>query len=216
MAKLTVIGGSSGIGLETVKQAVKNGHEVTAFSRTASRMTFSADNLTKHDGDALRPEDVEAGVADADVVVQALGVPFDAKLLTGPITLFSEATRVLFAALRKSTVGRLIAVTGYGAGDSEDSIHPLQRLPFNLVFGRAYRDKSVQEDLIKNSGMDWVIARPGVLTNGPKTERYQIITDMQSMRNGIISRADVAHFLVGQIQRSDYLGKAPVLRGNFP
>jgi putative NADH-flavin reductase len=212
MAKVTIIGASKGIGLETARQAVAGGHDVTAFARSALSMTFSAENLTKHDGNALDQSDVEAAVTGTDVVIQTLGVPFNKRLLTGPITLFSDATRILIAALDKAGVKRLIAVTGFGAGESEASINPLQRIAFNAVFGRAYGDKSIQERLIKESGLDWIIARPGVLTNGPKTGRYEIITDLAKMKNGIISRADVADFLVSQIGEDAYVGKAPVLR----
>ena len=212
MANVTVIGGSKGIGFVTVKRALEMGHQVTAFARSASKIRIADDRLQKFDGDALNPGNVEAAVANADVVIQALGVPFNLKLLTGPITLFSEATRILIPALEGTGVKRLIAVTGYGAGDSEATIHPLQKAPFNLVFGRAYKDKSVQERLIRESGLDWVIARPGVLSNGRKTETYEIITDYKRMRNGVISRADVAHFLVDQIDSDTYVGQAPVLR----
>ncbi len=212
MAKVMIIGASKGIGLETARQAVAAGHDVTAFARSASSMTLSAENLTKHDGNALNQSDVEAAVTGTDVVIQTLGVPLNKTMLTGPITLFSEATRTLIAALDKAGVKRLIAVTGFGAGDSEASINPLQRVAFNAVFGRAYGDKSIQERLIKESGLDWIIARPGVLTNGPKTGRYEIITDHSKMKNGIISRADVADFLVSQIDEDAYIGKAPVLR----
>jgi NAD(P)-dependent dehydrogenase (short-subunit alcohol dehydrogenase family) len=37
------------------------------------------------------------------------------------------------------------------AGLSRSSISCLQRIPFQLVFGRAYEDKSLQERLIKES-----------------------------------------------------------------
>jgi hypothetical protein len=65
------------------------------------------------------------------------------------VHLFSDATRVLITAMRSQGVKRLICVTGYGAGDSSASISSLQRLPFRIVFGRAYEDKSLQESLIK-------------------------------------------------------------------
>ena len=216
MARILVIGGSKGIGLETVKRALAEGHDVTAFARSASDVPITSEKLTKLNGDALSTSDVENAVVDADVVIQALGVPLNTKLLTGPITLFSEATKVLLPALEKAGATRLIAVTGYGAGDSEATIPMLQRLPFNLVFGHAYRDKSIQEALIKDSDLDWIIARPGVLTNGRESGRYQVITDPSKMKNGVISRADVAHFLVNQIHDDRYLKTAPVLRGRFP
>ena len=50
--------------------------------------------------------------------------------------------------------------TGFGAGDSHASISSLQRIPFENFFCRAYEDKSVQESLIKKSGLDWTICGP--------------------------------------------------------
>jgi putative NADH-flavin reductase len=69
----------------------------------------------------------------------------------------------------------------------------------------------VQERLIKDSALDWTIARPGVLTNGSRTGRYKILKEPLEWRNGIISRADVADFLVQQIEDRAYLRKTPVL-----
>jgi putative NADH-flavin reductase len=108
-------------------------------------------------------------------------------------------------------VSRLICVTGFGAGDSRSSISCLQRIPFQLVFGRAYEDKSLQERLIKESLLEWTIVRPGILTGGPKTGRYEILVNPSQWRNGNISRSDVADFLVRQINDRTYVGKAPVL-----
>ena len=102
-------------------------------------------------------------------------------------------------------------MTGFGAGDSRASISCLQRLPFEIVFGRAYEDKSLQERLIKESGLDWTIARPGVLTGGPRTGRYKILSEASQWRNGMISRSDVAEFLVRQIKDETYVRQAPVL-----
>jgi uncharacterized protein YbjT (DUF2867 family) len=80
-----------------------------------------------------------------------------------------------------------------------------------MIFGRAYADKSLQERLIKESGFDWTIARPGVLTDGRRTGRYRILSEGSQWRNGIISRSDVADFLVRQIEDRTYVRQAPVL-----
>jgi putative NADH-flavin reductase len=65
--------------------------------------------------------------------------------------------------------------------------------------------------LIKKSGLDWTIVRPGVLTGGPRTRRYKILREATQRRNGIISRSDVAEFLVRQIEDQTYVRQAPVL-----
>ena len=160
-------------------------------------------------GDALKTEAVVLVLVWVDVVIQTLGVGLGD--LFRPVHLFSDATRVLIEAMRSLSVKRLICVTGFGAGDSRESISCLQRLPFQIVFGRAYDDKSLQEKMIKESELDWTIARPGVLTNGPRTGRYRILSEASQWRNGIISRADVAEFLVRQIGDQTYIRKTPVL-----
>jgi putative NADH-flavin reductase len=209
MMRVLIIGASKGIGLETTRQALESGHQVRALARSATGMALSDPKLEKIRGDALRIEDVESALIGVDVVIQTLGVGLGD--LFQPVRLFSDATRVLIAAMRAQGVKRLICVTGFGAGDSRASISPVQSLPFQIVFGRAYEDKSLQEELIKESGLDWTIARPGVLTGGARTGRYRILAEPSQWRNGLISRSDVAEFLVRQIEDRTHVRKAPVL-----
>jgi putative NADH-flavin reductase len=182
MMRVLIIGASKGIGLETTRQALEAGHHVRALARSASLMPLSDLKLEKFRGDALKTEDVEAALIGVDVVIQTLGVGLGD--LFRPVHLFSDATRVLIPAMKTRGVKRLICVTGFGAGDSRESISFMQRLPFQIVLGRAYDDKSLQERLIKESGLDWTIARPGVLTGGPRTGRYKVLAEAHRWRNG--------------------------------
>ena len=209
MARVLIIGASKGIGLETTRLALEGGHHVRALARSADSISLSDPNLQKICGDALSSKDTEGALNGISVVIQTLGISFGD--LFRPVSLFSDATRVLVSAMENQGVKRLICVTGFGAGDSRDSINCLQRVPFRLVFGRAYDDKSVQERLIKGSSLDWTIVRPGVLTNGRQTGRYKILDKPSQWRNGLISRSDVAEFLFRQIDDQTYIRKMPVL-----
>ncbi len=207
--RVLIIGASKGVGLETTRQALAAGHRVRAFARSADAIRLQDARLDKFRGDALKAADVEAALEGVDAVIQALGVGFSDLLR--PVRLFSDATRVLIRAMEAKGVKRLIAVTGFGAGDSREAIGLLQSVPFSLVFGRAYDDKSEQERLIRRSSLEWTIARPGVLTDGRRTGRAKILADPSQWRNGMIARADVADFLVRQIEDRTYLRQAPVL-----
>jgi len=150
-------------------------------------------------------KDIEAALNGIEVVIQTLGV--SAGDLFRPVRLFSHATRVLVSAMESQGVKRLICVAGFGAGDSYSSISFLQLVPFRLVFGRAYDDKSVQERLIKSRLDDCAAGR----TSGRQTGRYEILDKPSQWRNGMISGSDVAKFLVRQIEDRTYFRKAPVL-----
>ena len=207
--RVLIVGASKGIGLETTRQALAAGHHVRALARSALAMEISNPSLEKIKGNASKAEDIEAALVGVDVVIQTLGIGLGDMFR--PVHLFSDATRILIAAMRDIGTKRLISVSGFGAGDSRASISPLQRIPFQIVFGRAYRDKSLQEKLIQQSGLDWTIVRPGVLTSGSRTGRYKILSDPSTWRNGIISRSDVADFLVRQIEDRTFVCRAPVL-----
>jgi len=209
MARVLIIGAGKGIGLETTRQALRAGHTVCAFARSVDDIMISDHKLEKYRGNALRSSDVAAAVTGMDAVIQVLGVGLGD--LFWPVHLFSDATRILIAAMQAQGVKRLISVTGFGAGDSRASINCFQLLPFRFFFGRAYDDKDVQERLIKNSALDWTIARSGVLTNGSRTGRYKILKEPSQWRNGTISRADVADFLVQQLETGTYMRETPVL-----
>jgi putative NADH-flavin reductase len=211
--KLLVIGASRGIGLAVVKCALERGHTVRAFARSATRIAIDSPRLDRADGDARSPADVRRALPGTDAVVLALGVPPTPAFVIGPVDLFSTATRALLPAMAETGVRRLIAVTGFGAGSSREAIPLLQRLPFLLVFGRAYADKDVQEQLIRESDLDWTLVRPGVLTNGTATGRYRVLSEPADWRNGIIARADVAAFIVEQLDSAAFLRRAPVLIG---
>jgi putative NADH-flavin reductase len=119
---------------------------------------------------------------------------------------------LLVDAMRKSGVKRLIVVTGAGAGDSRGHGSILfDRVVFPLVLKRVYDDKDVEEQIVKGSGLDWTIARPGTLTDRPASGTYQILTDPRTWRGGFISRADVADFLANEVANPTYVGKTPVL-----
>ena len=105
----------------------------------------------------------------------------------------------------------MICVTGFGAGDSRGHGGFLYRLGFHLLLGRVYDDKDVQERIVRRSKLDWVIVRPVILTDGPKTNTYRALVDPRDWTCGFISRADVADFLVKQINDDAFLHKAPVL-----
>ena len=207
--RVLIIGASRGIGLETARQTLEAGYGVRAFARSTSADLNSNSRLENYRGDALNVEDVKTALVGVDVVIQTLGVGMGD--LFRPVHLFSEATKILIGAMKTQKVKRLICLTGFGAGDSRASISCLQRLPFQVVFGRAYDDKSLQEQLIKDSELDWTIARPGVLTSGRRTNHYKVLSEASQFRNGIIPRAYVADFLVRQIVDQTYIHKAPVL-----
>ena len=118
MAKVLVIGASRGIGLETVRAALRAGHSVRALARSAASMPIQNAGLDKVSGSALDSETIRNALQDIEAVIQTLGVDVSPRVIFEGTTLFSDSTRILLDAMKAAGVRRLITVTGLGAGDS--------------------------------------------------------------------------------------------------
>ena len=211
MTRLLIIGATGGIGRCAVDIALARGCTVRALARGAATLGGGHHALEPVAADATDPAAVRAALDGVDAVIHAIGVAPSLSRMLKPISLFSESTRVLIAAMREAGVARLVAVTGFGAGDSRRAMSRIERTGHRMVLGTAYADKDRQEALIRDSGLDWLIVRPVILTNGRAKGHYRVLLDPADWRNGLIARADVAAFLVDQATAPTLSQVAPVL-----
>ncbi|MEM7498031.1 MAG: NAD(P)H-binding protein [Pseudomonadota bacterium] len=210
---LLVIGGSRGIGLETVRAGLAAGHRMRAFARSAGKLSFQDPGFLAIEGDALDADAVAAAAEGADAVIQTLGLPVNRSTVFAPVDTVSRATAVTLRAMERARTRRLLAVTGFGAGRSREAMSALERLGHGAILGKIYEDKSRQERLIMDSALDWTVVRPVILTNRPARGRYQVLVEPKDWRNGLISRKDVAAFLIRAAGDPALIGKDPVLVG---
>ena len=76
----------------------------------------------------------------------------------------------------------------------------------------AFADHALQEELVKQSGLDWIIARAGSLVDGPRTGVYRHGFPVTEKGTSLkISRADVADFMLKQLTSDEYLRQTPGL-----
>ena len=205
---ILIVGATRGIGRQLLEQALAAGHTVTALVRDPRRLDAHHARLKVIKGDILDAESVALAMDRQEGVCCSIGV----KVPGIRVTLFSEGTRNLLNAMKKSGVRRLACVTGIGAGDSRGHGGFLyDALFYPLLLRTVYADKDRQEALIRASDTDWLIVRPGFLTNGPMTGRYRVITNLSGVTAGRISRADVAHFIVQQLAVPSHLRQTPLL-----
>lgn len=206
---VTIYGASKGIGYEVLTRALKNGFNVTALLRSPEKLTIQHKRLKIVKGDFLDFDAVKEAAKEADAIVVTVGAFPGRK----PVSLFSTGSKHLLRAINET--GRtplILAVTGIGAGDSRGHGSFFYNKLFHpLLLKKIYEDKDRQEEIIKRTYKNWIIVRPGMLTNGKETGTYRALTDYSTIKGGKISRADTAHFILSQIQKPTFIGKTPLL-----
>jgi putative NADH-flavin reductase len=194
---ITIIGASAGVGLETVKIALKRNHNVTTLSRSEIQLP-SNPHLTMIKGNATYKDDLKKAIRNADAVIVALGTGMNTKATT----LYSDFSKLLVQVQKETNVQiPFIVLTGFGAGESAKYNSFLMRLIFNLILKSVYVDKTKMEEIISQSQMKWEIVRPGQLKDKPLTESYRTENKLfKEINIGSINRADVADFMVKQAE----------------
>ncbi|MDH3494531.1 MAG: SDR family oxidoreductase [Acidobacteriota bacterium] len=205
--KILIVGATGGTGRELVKQSLTRGYEVTALVRDPARLGIEDPNLKIVTGDVRDPASVEEAVRGQQAVVSALGH----KRFFYPTNILSDGTRNIINSMKNLGASRFICQTSLGIGDSAWRMglyYTLLVIPIILPF--YFFDKTRQERLIADSGLEWVIVRPGALNNSAKRDLLRHGTGVGGFLLTVrISRADVAGFMLDQLESNDYLGSAP-------
>lgn len=209
--RVLILGATGSLGRHLLPQALEAGHDVTVLVRDPSKLpSGTRARIRAVQGDALNPGAVDRALRGQQAVIYSLGRP-DHRT---PTTFFSDSTRILLDAMQRNGVRRLVCVTGIGAGDSRGHGGLLyNRVIYPFITRRTYEDKTRQEDLIRQTVLDWIIVRPASFTDAPRMFLVRAYTHLPGITVRSISRADTAAFVIEQLTRDEYLRQA-VLIGN--
>ena len=159
-------------------------------------------------GDVMDAASMAAAVVGQEAVISSLGSKIDRK----PTTVFSAGTTNLIAGMRMAGVRRRVCITGIGAGDSRGHGGFLyDRIIQPLLLNEIYRDKDRQEAIVRESGLEWTLVRPGTLTNGPRRGSFRELTSVEGITVGKISRADVAVSILNHLEDAGSYGQTLTL-----
>ena len=95
-----------------------------------------------------------------------------------------------------------------GEGESIANTPPSIKELMETFLRGSTQDKAGMEDVVSESGLEWVITRPPVLTDEPATKDVRIFSPDDRDQAHSITRSDLAAFLVAQLTSDDHLRQA--------
>ncbi len=207
--KILVVGAAGKTGEAIVKHALAQGHTVTAFVHDAKE--FTGEGARVVEGDALDPNAIAGAVMGQDAVLDALGghTPWKAT------TMEANAARNVIEAMNRSGVRRLMVISAIGVGGTQDLVPSwYEHLIMPTFLRGAMHDKEAMEPVVEASGLDWTIVRPGHLVDGEPTGKVRVFEPGSGETAHKITRADVAVFMLAQLEKSSYLRQAVNIASN--
>ena len=89
----------------------------------------------------------------------------------------------------------------------KDSIIPPTNLVCRLFFRDLVKDAAEMESIFQNGDLDWTFVRPPRLTNRPQRGRYRVREGHLPGFGFMISRADVAAFMIKTAENQSFIRK---------
>jgi putative NADH-flavin reductase len=207
--RILVLGATGGTGRQVVNQALAQGHEVTAFIRRPERLPSQwAERLRVVVGDVTGDTEPLAEAArNQEAVISALGT--GKSLRSGGLITRSMPNIIL--AMEWHSVARLIFTSAFGVGSTWSDVPIVPRVLERLFLRDIYADKERGEEILRRSELDWTLVYPVALTNGPRTGRYRVGERLSLRGLPMISRADLADFMLTQIEDRKYVRKGVLI-----
>jgi len=205
--KVVIFGANGVAGRLLTKQALAQGHAVTAFTRHPNAFPLRDASLQVVGGDVLDPGAVGRAVAGQGAVLSTLGVPYTLK----EITLYSRGMAHIVQAMNDCGVRRLVCVSS-SAVDPHAGAHGgflfekvLVPLITHTIGRTTYADQRRMEALVMSSGLDWTIVRPSGLFETPAVTDYRVAEVY--IRGKFTSRADLADCMLQELNSDRFQRK---------
>jgi putative NADH-flavin reductase len=194
--RLFILGATGGIGRHLVRIGLERNHEVTAYVRSPEKIPQQAGRLKVVRGDVFNASQMAESMAGHAIVLSAFG----------PTTIRSSRLRRSFgyelsSALRQSGVHRVQLVS---AAFLFRDVGLLGALLKPTLFRQMIPDMAGMEREIENDALEWTIVRPPRLTNAPATHNYRTADGELPKAGSVISRADVAEFMIREAERPEH------------
>ena len=205
--KIAVFGATGGSGRAIVSQALAAGNEVTAFTRNPSALEPHT-GLRIVAGEIEEQAAVGKAIAGNEAVLCALG----GRPWRRRERVCSTAVSNILPMMVKHGVRRIVAISTFGAGETRAQVDWFPRIVlFGLVLRSEVADKEAMEIQLAASEALWTVVRVGVLTDEPPRGNWRAADDGSIRGMGKIARADVAGFMLAQLDSEVWVRRKPVI-----
>ncbi|MEO6911828.1 MAG: SDR family oxidoreductase [Edaphobacter sp.] len=206
--KIAIFGASGATGLLLTQRCLAAGYPITALVRKPEIFPLRL-SVRMIEGSAFDSAAVRQTIEGADVVLSALG----ARSLRREDVL-ERAVPEIVAAMQQTNVRRLIVLGSAGARSNALAKHSawrrwiVERIAYNTVMKWPVASQRAQYTALSASNLDWTMVMPPILTNGPGRGKWRVDEEALPPNGGRISRADVADFMMQQIDNPQWVRKA--------
>lgn len=212
---IALFGATARSGREIIRQGLQRGHTIKGFARTPSKLGVEHENLTLFKGDIYERDTIDPVLEGHEVVVSMIGVPApeDPAAEIGPVDIYTVMGEHLISAMREKGNTRLIMASSTGVEHRMDVDAP--RPPpgdlserWKWLARHLYDDMWKMEEMIANSGLDYMLLRPGFMVEETARHDMKFNTTGDTPGARVITYEDFATFILDNLDDGEYWNMA--------
>jgi len=214
--RILLLGATGRTGKLLLDQTLNHGHVVHVLVRDKNKIPFQKYNLLLFEGSPADRDALDNAMRGCDAVLSVLNISrkyeFPWAGLRTPKDFLSVTMRNIVELCAKNNVRRIVFTSAWGVSETKKDLPGWFRwLVDNSSIRYPYQDHERQEDLVRNSNLDWTAVRPVFLTNSNRYKAIVVSEDGQNKPGLYLSRRNLAAFMLEVLEKNSYLCQAPVV-----
>jgi putative NADH-flavin reductase len=212
---IALIGATARSGREIIKQAIAQGYRVKGLARTPSKLGVEHENLEMFKGDVRDQVSLEAFLEGDEIVIcmAGKGAPKDPMAEMGEVDLYTVMGANIIAAMKKKGNKRLFMASSTGVEHKADidGEKPAPGDMSNMWRWNArylYNDMYDMENMIRDSGLEYILLRPGFMVEEPARDDMKIDVSGSTPGARVITYEDFTAFILDELESDTYVNKA--------
>lgn len=203
---IAVIGGTGKSGRFLVQKLIKEGYPVKLLLRNPDFFTLGHPLIETIQGDARDFNSINRLVKGCRAVISTLGQP------KGERSIFSDAAHNIIGAMNLNQVKRYITTTGLSVNTPFDVKSERVSMATDWMYQNyteTTQDKQKEYELLSESNLEWTLVRLPLIRL--TEQHFKTETNLEDCKGEGIGAADLAEFLVSQIEEKDFIKQSPFL-----
>ncbi|AZB16665.1 NAD-dependent epimerase/dehydratase family protein [Chryseobacterium indologenes] len=203
---IAVVGGTGKSGNYLVQHLLEKGYPIRLLLRHPEHFKMQHPSIEVIKGDARDKESICSLIKGCEVIISTLGQP------KGEKSIFSDATGNIIVSMNELGIKRYIVTTGLSVNTEDDckNIHVKTATEWMYQnYPETTADKQKEYHLLAKGNVDWTLVRLPLIDL--TYERFAIEANLTDCKGEKISAADLAEFLISQIEDTAYIRKSPFL-----
>lgn len=204
--KIAIIGGTGKSGQYLVQNLLEKGYSLKLLLKHPENFTLQNPLIEVVKGDARDEVAIHTLIEGTDLVISTLGQP------KGEKAIFSDAAKNIISAMNHHGIRRYIVTTGLSVNTLFDHKNENGKMATDWMYQNypeTTADKQREYEFLLDSNLDWTLVRLPLIHL--TQDNFLTEANLTDCKGEGISAADLAEFLVSQIEDSEYIRESPFL-----